>query len=169
MKAQNSAMNPVFRMLALGAVPLLLFSAPIFGAPLVVRTEDCQKIVTHVPADDVAYTPGVDVSGNPVVPADLGGGYGMITAPEEVTLDIRVDLAGRLPLGGDGGPGADAATAAIGGEGVVGQVSVAGNDIYWNGQKLPRDTAGVLAAACGEAFTAAGIPLPTRKPDVAAD
>lgn len=95
-----------FGLVAMGA-------APAWAAPFTVYTEDCRQIVTHEPADDVAYLPGVDVSGNPVVPADLGGGYG-ITAPEEVTIDIRLDLAERLPLGGGEGPGANAAVATIG-------------------------------------------------------
>ncbi len=108
----------------------------------------------------MAYVPGVDVSGNPVVPADLGGGYG-ITAPEEVTINIRLDLAEQLGLGGEDG---GIAAATIGGEAVVGQVTVRDNDIYWNGRKIPRDSYAVLAASCGDAFTAAGPPLPIPKP-----
>jgi hypothetical protein len=168
MGAQNPAMSKAFPAYAAVAVTFFALPAAVLAAPLVVRTEDCRELVNHVPADDVAYTPRVDVNGNAVVPADLGGGYGMITAPDEITLDIRVDLAGRLSLGGDGGIG-DAASAAIGGEGVVGQVTVAGADLYWNGELLPRDTAGVLASACEKAFTAAGIPLPTRKPAASTD
>lgn len=124
---------------------------------LSVRNADCQQVVFHEPADDVAFVPGVDVSGRPVVPADLNGGYG-ITAPEDVTIDIRLDLAERLGLG------EGAASALIGGEGVVGQVTVRGQDIYWNGDLLPRDSQAALLLACGETFTAAGIPLPTEKP-----
>jgi hypothetical protein len=150
-------------------VLLLILSAPAQATQIVVRTEDCQHLVAHTPADDVAFTPGVDVNGNAVVPADLGGGYGMITAPDEVTIDIRVDLADRLPLGGRGGPGGSAASALISGEGVVGQVTVAGNDLYWNGEKLPRDTAVALANACADAFAAAGIPYPERKPNISRD
>lgn len=135
----------------------------VVAEPLTVTTESCRQIVTHVPADDVTYQPGVDVRGKPVVPADIGGGYG-ITVPDEITIDIRLDLAERLGLGGGEGPGADAVSALIGGEGVVGQVTVRGNDLYWNGQKIPRDSYAALSLACGEAFTAAGIPLPLPKP-----
>ena len=46
----------------------------------------------------------------------------------------------------------------------MGQVTVRGNDLYWNGMLIPRDTYAALAVACGYAFTAAGIPLPVRKP-----
>lgn len=122
-----------------------------------VRDADCQQIVYHTPADDVAFVPGVDVSGNAVVPADLNGGHS-ITAPEEVTIDIRLDLAQRLGLG------EGVASALIGGEGVVGQVTVKGQDLYWNGSLLPRDNQAALLEACGKVLTAAGIPLPTQKP-----
>lgn len=126
---------------------------------ITVRNADCQQIVYHEPSDNVAFVPGVDISGRPVVPADLNGGYG-IEAPEEVTIDIRLDLAQRLGLG------EGAASALIGGEGVIGQVTVNGQDLYWNGELLPRDSQEALLAACGETLTAAGIPLPTEKPDV---
>ncbi|MCF8499133.1 MAG: hypothetical protein K9H11_01565, partial [Rhodospirillum sp.] len=36
-----------------------------------VRPEDCRRLVAHHPSPDVAYSPGVDVHGKPVVPADL--------------------------------------------------------------------------------------------------
>ncbi len=133
---------------------------------LSVRTDDCSQLVSHVPDNDVAYVPGVDVNGNAVVPADLGGGYG-ITAPDEVNIDIRLDLAERLGLGGD--DFSTGASALLSGEGVVGRVSVRGNDIYWNDEKLARDSYAALSAACGEAFAAAGIPLPLPKPDVPSD
>lgn len=147
---------------------LALALAPAAGnaSILSVQTDDCRQIVSHVPADDVAYVPGVDVNGNAVVPADLGGGYG-ITAPDEVNIDIRLDLAERLGLGGD--DFSSGASALLSGEGVVGRVTVRGNDIYWNDEKLARDSYAALSAACGEAFAAAGIPLPLPKPDVTSD
>lgn len=147
---------------------LALALAPAAGnaSILSVQTDDCRQIVSHVPADDVAYVPGVDVNGNAVVPADLGGGYG-ITAPDEVNIDIRLDLAERLGLGGD--DFSSGASALLSGEGVVGRVTVRGNDIYWNDEKLARDSYAALSAACGDAFAAAGIPLPLPKPDVASD
>lgn len=133
-----------------------------YASILSVSTDDCRQLVSHVPADDVAYVPGVDVNGRPVVPADLGGGY-EILAPEEVNIDIRLDLAERLGLGGEDFD--SGASALLSGEGVVGRVTVRGNDIYWNGRKLARDSHAALSAACGDAFTAAGIPLPLPKPE----
>ncbi|MEQ8734054.1 MAG: hypothetical protein RIC29_03960, partial [Rhodospirillaceae bacterium] len=47
-----------------------------------VRAADCRKLISHIPADDVAFEPGLDVRGRKVAPTDLGGGYG-ITAPDK--------------------------------------------------------------------------------------
>ncbi|NKB45714.1 MAG: hypothetical protein GKS03_15700 [Alphaproteobacteria bacterium] len=152
--------------IVLGLAVALSSAATAQTSILSVRTEDCRQLVSHVPSDDVAYVPGVDVRGRPVVPADLGGGYD-IFAPEEINIDIQLDLAERLGLGGD--DFASGASTLLSGEGVVGQVSVRGNDIYWNGNKLARDSHAALSAACGDAFTAAGIPLPLPKPDQATD
>lgn len=68
-------------LVALGLGVALLGATLVYADVYTVTTQDCREIVTHVPADDVTYMPGVDVNGNAVAPADLGGGYG-ITAPE---------------------------------------------------------------------------------------
>lgn len=155
--------NFSFKYASVAAIALLFAGTPLKADLLTGSAASCRQIVTHVPVDDVTYNAGVDVKGNAVVPADLGGGYG-ITAPDSVTIDIRLDLAQRLGLGGVAGPGSSAVSALIGGEAVVGQVTVRGDDIYWNGQLIPRDSYAALAAACGNAFTAAGLPLPLPKP-----
>jgi hypothetical protein len=46
----------------------------------------CRLLEQHVPAPDVAYVPGVDASGHPVVPADL-------TPPPEVPGRFRFELS----------------------------------------------------------------------------
>ena len=38
-------------------------------AAITVTAKDCQRLIQHTPANDVNYTPGVDVHGNPVVGA----------------------------------------------------------------------------------------------------
>ena len=42
------------------------------AAPLVITITklDCSRLIQHIPAPDVAYKPGVDVHGRPVVSAD---------------------------------------------------------------------------------------------------
>ncbi len=153
-------------------ISLTTFACVVLSVPALaqisshrVSTDDCRAIVAHVPADDVAFVPGVDVRGRQVAPADLDGGYD-IAVPDVVNIDIRLDLAERLGLGEDSEGGV---SALIAGEGVVGRVSVQGRDVYWNDSLLPLDRASILAAACREAFTDAGIPLPLVKPEANAD
>lgn len=83
--------------------------------------------------------------------------------PDKVNIDVRLDLAERLGLRGDGF--ASGASSILNGEGLVRRVTVRGNDIYWNDVKLARDSHAALSAACNDAFTAAGIPLPLLKPE----
>jgi hypothetical protein len=53
---------------------------------------DCRRVlVEHRPAADVAYQPGVDVRGRPVVGADLNPAP-QFRVPETVAFDIAVDL-----------------------------------------------------------------------------
>lgn len=66
---------------------------------------DCRRLVRRHPSGDVAYRPGVDVRGKPVVPADLGGGS-RLKLPKVISFDIKADLRNYL-----GGPEADAKAA----------------------------------------------------------
>jgi hypothetical protein len=43
------------------------------GRMIIVTPEICRSLTQYVPPPDVTYTPGVDVNGNPVAPADLPG------------------------------------------------------------------------------------------------
>lgn len=65
--------------------------------PAYAQTENdlCQKLARHVPADDVAYKPGIDVHGNAVVPADLNSNA-QILVPDVIEIPLAVDLAQRL-------------------------------------------------------------------------
>ncbi len=54
--------------------------------------EDCAWLVRHVPADDVAYKPGVDVKGRPVAPADLNA-QPQILQGERVRLDLSLPVS----------------------------------------------------------------------------
>ncbi len=58
---------------------------------LSVSAAECAQLVRHVPAPDVAYRPGVDVSGRPVAPADLESSTRLeLTGP--IVIDVAVDL-----------------------------------------------------------------------------
>lgn len=60
--------------------------------------EACRYLTAYKPGADgsAAYEPGVDVTGKPVVEADIGGSS--IPAPDEITFDLSVDMAQYLGL-----------------------------------------------------------------------
>jgi hypothetical protein len=134
----------------------------------VLSTGDCQKLVQHVPNDDVTYKPGVDVRGQPVAPADLGGGY-KLDIPETIDIQIGLDLADRLGRRESPRQGIDPPVRKVmpfEGKAPLGVLSIKGNEAYWNNQRLmPQDEA-LLAEACSKGLTAAGVTLPTQKPQV---
>lgn len=62
----------------------------------------CRLRAQHVAATDVTYKPGVDVHGNPVVPADLNAVPNMV--PDVIKIPMNIDLAqrlGKVPAGMD--------------------------------------------------------------------
>lgn len=64
---------------------------------VIISKNDCALLVAHQPSPDVAYQPGVDVNGRPVVPADLPGSP-QIAIPEDIAIDITVDIQRRYGL-----------------------------------------------------------------------
>ncbi|MEO3431768.1 hypothetical protein [Inquilinus sp. CAU 1745] len=104
-----------------------------------ITERQCQALVPHVPAPDVAYRPGTDAMGRPVAPADLPGGS-RITLPDSFDIPITVDLADRYGIPAD--------PALFDGEVRVGIVTLEDNRLYFNGQPLTPEDEQVVAAAC---------------------
>lgn len=102
----------------------------------------CQYLTRHRPAPDVEYTPGVDVRGNAVAPADLPGSHS--AAPMEsfdipVTLDFARRMGVAVPSGG------------LPGRTQVGSLAVRGNRVLFNGQPLGAANEAELVALCRSA------------------
>lgn len=110
-----------------------------------IAPKDCQRLVQHRPSADVAYKPGVDVRGNPVTPADLPGAA-RITAPNEITINLTVDLLRQYGV-------TPASPLAPRGEASVGTVTydIAAGRMTFNGQPLSDPEQDALAAACAGA------------------
>ena len=64
---------------------------------IVVDSAACRALAVHQPSPDVAYKPGVDVRGRPVVGADLNPAPQFL--PPTLSFDLNVDLAPYLPAG----------------------------------------------------------------------
>ncbi len=112
------------------------------GANVRVSAQDCARVVAHVPDPGVTYTPGVDVRGRPVAPADLG--LPQLAPPPSVSFMLSVDLARRLNLPGGPAGGLQA-------ELPLGIVTVENNRVLFNGQPLGQEDQTALRAACRQA------------------
>ena len=112
-------------------------------ARVTITRSDCQRLVRHVPAPDVAYQPGVDVNGRPVAPADLGSGV-RIKVPEVIEIPIDVDLQDRFGIP----PNRELFKA----DAFIGSVVVTVKDgrAYFNGQPLQDEAEFALTQRCQE-------------------
>jgi hypothetical protein len=121
--------------LALAAVA---WAAPA-SAEIAISRKDCQRLVSHEPAPDVAYQPGVDVHGRPVAPADLGGGQ-QIQLPDVIYIPIEVLIQDKY--------GIPANSVLYDATALVGVVSVRGNQVYFEDQPLTDPEIVALEEAC---------------------
>ena len=127
---------------AAGAVPT---QPPPGGASVsadgrvVVSSKACAEVVAHVPDAGVAYTPGVDVNGNAVAPADLPDTTSPIAA-ENFPIFLTLELRKRFHV-------PDTAKL-FKSEVMVGLIAVQGNRVFFNGQLIAPGEATLLAAAC---------------------
>lgn len=114
------------------------WSAPS-SAEIAISRTDCERLVRHEPAPDVAYQPGVDVHGRPVVPADLGGGQ-QIQLPDVIYIPIEVLIQDKY--------GIPANSVLYDATALVGVVSVRGNQVYFEDQPLTDPEIVALEEAC---------------------
>lgn len=109
------------------------------SAEIAISRSDCERLVRHEPAPDVAYQPGVDVHGRPVVPADLGGGT-QIELPEVIYIPIEVLIQDKY--------GIPANSVLYDASALVGVVSVRGDEVYFEDQLLGDPEITALEEAC---------------------
>lgn len=136
-------------------IPLVLafvLGGPARAALLSVKPDDCAALVAHVPDDDVAYRPGVDVRGNKVAPADLNQ-IGRI----DYDTDHIIITIGHPLIAIDGELGDQDRFVAGGGRidvfGAdldVGAVTLRGGEVYFNGRRLTDTQRRAIAEACAE-------------------
>lgn len=106
-----------------------------------VSLQDCRRLLKHTPRPDVAYQPGVDVRGKPVVPAEGDAPLGGIKIPDEIVIDFGFDFAGRY---GFEGTGLQTATAGI----LTINYDLALGGLMVNGKPLNKDDSRAVAKAC---------------------
>ena len=127
------------RIVGLIALTLSVAWATPVSAEIAISRTDCERLVRHEPAPDVAYQPGVDVHGRPVVPADLGGGQ-QIQLPDVIYIPIEVLIQDKY--------GIPANSVLYDATALVGVVSVRGNQVYFEDQPLTDPEIVALEEAC---------------------
>ena len=108
---------------------------------LIISDEVCRALVAHEPAADVAYQPGVDVLGRPVVAADLPGAI-RFDAPEDFVIPITRDLDGQFGFPED--------TGVFEGEAIFGTVAYVDGQLFFDGQPLFDPAQALIARLCRE-------------------
>ena len=126
------------------ALPVVLILAVVgwvvpASAEIAISRRDCERLVRHEPAPDVAYQPGVDVHGRPVAPADLGGGV-QLELPDVIYIPIEIFLQDKY--------GIPANSVLFNARAQVGVVEVHGNRVYYEDQLLTDPETAALEAAC---------------------
>ncbi|MDV7338849.1 hypothetical protein RYZ26_04560 [Terasakiella sp. A23] len=101
-----------------------------------ITEKECRKLIRLNSINGAEYVPGVDAYGRKVVGADLHGGH-KIKIPKEITFDLGIDLAEKYNLG-DG----------FYGKANLGNVTVKGRNVYWNGKKLGQNENDAALEAC---------------------
>ena len=112
------------------------------GTVVRITARDCQRLSEYVPDPGVAYQPGIDVQGQPVTPAELGGAP-QLSIPETTTIAIEVDLQDRF--------GFPANKNSFEGSAQIGIVEVDPDGrARFNGQPLQDEEQAELARRCQE-------------------
>lgn len=143
--ARSARGNPVFSWLV---VLLLLPPFPAFAAEIRVDHAACEYVMRHVPDADVAYRPGVDASGDAVVPPDLNAS----PVNEDLKRRIVIKLTNQtakvfgldLPVVNTGNGSVPLAEA----ETEIGYVTLEKGRAFLNGKPLSPASEAGLAALC---------------------
>lgn len=126
--------------LAAGLVVGILTSTVTGAETVIISRSDCARLVAHKPAADAIYTPGVDVQGRAVAPADLPG-TPQIAMPDEIVIDITVEIQKRFGIPSD--------AALFKPEARIGTVVVKPDgSATFNGQPLTSPEQQALSALC---------------------
>ncbi len=126
-----------------GAAFLLLIAVAVIGpalaedAVLRMARADCNRLVAHRSAPDVAYQAGVDVRGRAVVPASPEGANRLLLS-DDLLIPLELRLFDRL------GGGTAVAEARV----IIGTVELRDGRAYFNGQPLDDPTTAELAEKC---------------------
>jgi hypothetical protein len=108
-------------------------------ADIAVSRQDCDWLVKYQQPPGVEYQPGVDVHGEPVVPADINSGAN-IQLPQTIVIPVEV-LLRKYAFIPPGSPLRQS-------KAELGTITVTGDQVFYNDQPLTDPDEAALAAAC---------------------
>jgi len=114
---------------------------------LTILVEDCRWLTAHAADSSVAYQPGIDADGRPVVPADLDQ-ESLTIDPAEISIDPRLQLGARYAIAPELLP--DLFRAEIG----LGDITVREGVAYLGDRPLGDPARHALAKACADLLRA---------------
>lgn len=117
-------------------------ASPVVAETVTITAEDCARLNEHVPDASVTYQPGVDVDGNKVAPATLGGGF-QVKPPSEIKIPIQIS------------PG-PASTQFSTSDTTIGTVTYKNGRVYYNGKPVQDDEAARIAKLCQKQLRKSG-------------
>jgi hypothetical protein len=131
----------IVQRLTLAGLGFLTGSAGLWpaAADIAVSRQDCDRLANYQEPPGVEYQPGVDVHGETVVPADLGGGAN-IKLPDTVIIPIEQFIQDKYHI--------PANAALWAGKAELGVVTVQGDQVLYNGQPLTDPETAALADLC---------------------
>ncbi|MCG8492521.1 MAG: hypothetical protein MI743_12955 [Sneathiellales bacterium] len=137
-------MQRVFFVYAVALVSVLSSTAAANDVQVTITKENCSRIEKHVAASDVAYKPGVDVHGRPVVSADLDG-VNRIRLPDEIVIDLSLPLQDLLSSPPERLKNADVRVGEI-------TYNMKTGKMLFNGQELADPAMHALAEECAKRY-----------------
>lgn len=138
----NRALRPAVPFAA-AVLSFAVLGAAWAQTTIAITKADCSQLIAHAPMPGVEYQPGVDVEGNAVAPADLGG-QPQIKIPDTIHIPITVDIAKRF--------GIPTTADLFKPEAYIGsaQVSLKDGRAWFNGQPLSSEEQHALARLCAQ-------------------
>jgi hypothetical protein len=115
---------------------MILTAFPAFADEMV-DAKTCSYLTAHKPDADVEYQPGVDVSGKPVVEADISPS--VVTAPTRFEFPVTLNLAQKIGL---------PIPYAIEGNMTAGTVTYDNGTLFFNGKPMEGEAEANLKALC---------------------
>lgn len=133
---------------------IFIFSVSTVQAATISITGDaCANAIAADP-NGAVYTPGVDVNGHPVTPAEGMDASPQIQAPTDITIPLQLNLQNALHLPSNNLTAPQA---------IIGTIEYKNGQVTFNGQPVSSDATADIEAACRQSRDTPPAPIVGHK------